>query len=797
MRRTLIILVSVAVNLYSNAGINAHVIAKAGAAAGSYATGSNAGSYSGATAHAEAHASAVAGSALNSGAYYGGQHGGASAQSISKTGALTQYGSTSNSGALSGCSSCRHQLFPGPNGSIHDYKLASAVAAPPHGTASAAQASATAASNYQHPTLPVTNLPGAPGSIYSSNPTVTATQSASSQSSGSNTAYVQTVSQLSPSLVASFPGPSGSIHDSKPATAIAGAAAVAGASASSGSNVHLVQPHPQPAVAVPVAPAPVPNSQLSQIIPVLPGQPGSIYNSKPVVAGSQHVKEIASGSSSEYHDQSGSALPNPQLPQIIPVLPGQPGSIYNGKPVVAGSQHITEIASGSSSEYHDQSGSITNIPDHVKADTGCRYVPGVVGGKCGTNDLSQQHSGSNYQLAQPHPQTTPVLVPVQPNPQLSQIIPQVFPGQSGTIHSSKPVLVGSSQNVNAAAASHAASSEYHDESGSITNIPAHIKAGSSSCRYVPGLAGNNCGSSGQLTIDNSINGDLGSNYDAADKGVSALSVHPETPLSGTYYINKPSTDLEAPIKSSFSGQIPCAGGSSCGQTNQGLNTHDAAHLSGGIVFQNEDGSYHGNKASYKNSENGHYAVSSNSADNKGVLIGPGTGHLPIESSKPFGTQGAFGGSAAFSKSNSAAASNNHQTSENLNSEHKPFGTQGAFGGSTAYSKSDASAVSANHQGAFGNQGAYLGDKSGSYSGHGTFGASKAGSASGSGGALAVAKAGSAVSNQVHSPTAGQLIDVRDNGAYGLSGSFSKSSSSSQSYSSASASSSAVSYSGTF
>ncbi|XP_050315093.1 pneumococcal serine-rich repeat protein-like [Anthonomus grandis grandis] len=790
MRRTLIILVSVAVNLCLNTVTNAHVIAKAGAAAGSYAqSGSNAGSYSGATAHAEAHASAVAGSALNSGAYYGEQHGGTSAQSISKTGALTQYGSTSNSAALSGCLACRQQQFPGPNGSIHDYKLASAVAAPPHGTVSAAQASATATSNYQHPTPPVSNLPGAPGAIYSSNPTVTATQSASSQSSGSNTAYVQTVvGQLSPGLVASFPGPSGSIHDSKPATAIAGA------SASSGSNVHVAQPHPQPAVAVPVAPALVPNPQLSQIIPVLPGQPGSIYNSKPVAGGSQHVKEIASESSSEYHGQSGSALPNPQLPQLIPVLPGQPGSIYNSKPVAAGSQHIKEIASGSASEYHDQSGSITNIPDHVKSDTSCQYVPGAVAGKCGTNDqIHVDHSGSSYQLAQPHAQATPVLVPVQPNPQLSQIFP---------IHSNKPSVLVGSQSVNAAAASQATSSGYHDESGSITNIPAHIKAGSSSCRYVPGLAGNSCGSSGQLNIDNGINSDVGSSG-AANKGVSAPSVHPETPLSGTYYINKPSTDLEAPIKSSFSGQIPCAGGSSCIQTNQGLNTHDAAHLSGGIVFQNEDGSYHGNnKAGYKNSENGHYAVSTKSEDNKGVLIGPGTGHLPIENSKPFGTQGAFGGSAAFSKSNAAAASNNHQTtSENLNNEHKPFGTQGAFGGSTAYSKSDASAngqqSSVGHQQPLGNQGAYLGDKSGSYSGHGTFGVSKAGSASGSGAALAVAKAGSAVSNEVHSPTAGQLIDVRDNGVYGLSGSFLKSSSSSQSYSSASASSSAVSYSGTF
>lgn len=56
----------------------------------------------------------------------------------------------------------------------------------------------------------------------------------------------------------------------------------------------------------------------------------------------------------------------------------------------------------------------------------------------------------------------------------------------------------------------------------------------------------------------------------------------------------------------------------------GIN-HDKSHLSEGIVFQNEDGSYYNHPAPtkpiYKNSPSGGYAVSSNPADNIGVLVG--------------------------------------------------------------------------------------------------------------------------------------------------------------------------------
>lgn len=43
------------------------------------------------------------------------------------------------------------------------------------------------------------------------------------------------------------------------------------------------------------------------------------------------------------------------------------------------------------------------------------------------------------------------------------------------------------------------------------------------------------------------------------------SIHPEIPEDGTYYINKPSQNVEAPLPVSptFSGQIPCAD-NSCG-----------------------------------------------------------------------------------------------------------------------------------------------------------------------------------------------------------------------------------------
>lgn len=60
----------------------------------------------------------------------------------------------------------------------------------------------------------------------------------------------------------------------------------------------------------------------------------------------------------------------------------------------------------------------------------------------------------------------------------------------------------------------------------------------------------------------------------------------------------------------------------------GIN-HDQAHLSGGVVFQNEDGSYYNHPAPakpiYKNSASGGYAVSSNPKDNTGVLIGESSG----------------------------------------------------------------------------------------------------------------------------------------------------------------------------
>lgn len=50
------------------------------------------------------------------------------------------------------------------------------------------------------------------------------------------------------------------------------------------------------------------------------------------------------------------------------------------------------------------------------------------------------------------------------------------------------------------------------------------------------------------------------------------SIHPEIPETSTYYINKPSQNVEAPLPafSTFSGQIPCTDNSCGGETQKGI-----------------------------------------------------------------------------------------------------------------------------------------------------------------------------------------------------------------------------------
>lgn len=133
---------------------------------------------------------------------------------------------------VTGCTSCKGP-FPGPNGSIHDYKPAGSIAS----SGSYATSSGSGSSGAQYQPVPVVvpsghstqqQLPGSSGSIYSSKPASGIqtssgnqyTNSGHSSSTTSGTTYTKPVSDhVSPSLIATLPGPSGSIFDSKPASA--------------------------------------------------------------------------------------------------------------------------------------------------------------------------------------------------------------------------------------------------------------------------------------------------------------------------------------------------------------------------------------------------------------------------------------------------------------------------------------------------------------------------------------------------------------------------------------------------
>lgn len=139
-----------------------------------------------------------------------------------------EYVQPPSNSVVTGCTSCKG-TFPGPNGSIHDYKPAGSVASSgSYATSSGSGVSGSSGTQYQpvpvvvpsgHSTQP--QLPGSAGSIYSSKPASGQYDNQytnSGQSSG--TTYTKPVSDhVSPSLIATLPGPSGSIFDSKPASA--------------------------------------------------------------------------------------------------------------------------------------------------------------------------------------------------------------------------------------------------------------------------------------------------------------------------------------------------------------------------------------------------------------------------------------------------------------------------------------------------------------------------------------------------------------------------------------------------
>lgn len=149
-----------------------------------------------------------------------------------------EYVQPQSNSVVTGCTSCKGP-FPGPNGSIHDYKSAGSVAASgSYATSSGSGVSGSSGAQY-HP-VPVvvpsgpsthSQLPGSAGSIYSSKPAAGLqgssgqyenqyTSSGHSSSTTSGTTYTKPVSDhVSPSLIATLPGPSGSIFDSKPASA--------------------------------------------------------------------------------------------------------------------------------------------------------------------------------------------------------------------------------------------------------------------------------------------------------------------------------------------------------------------------------------------------------------------------------------------------------------------------------------------------------------------------------------------------------------------------------------------------
>lgn len=111
-----------------------------------------------------------------------------------------------------------------------------------------------------------------------------------------------------------FPGNSGSIYDSKPVSNIASSSIN---NAATGESVAAAtQTTHQPTLSIP-----------------LPGSSNSIHQSKPVIpAGATNANLITTGISQ-------SATINPALPHIIENLPGQPGSIYNSKPTRKGISH--------------------------------------------------------------------------------------------------------------------------------------------------------------------------------------------------------------------------------------------------------------------------------------------------------------------------------------------------------------------------------------------------------------------------------------------------------------------------
>ncbi|CAG9771187.1 unnamed protein product [Ceutorhynchus assimilis] len=622
---------------------------------------------------------------------------GAGSTYINHSGSAANAGSSSTSynvPAVAPSSSGNNHVFPGPSGSIHDSKPANAGS-----TSTSYNIPAS------HPVVgPVCSYtPGSPNkcgsNIPASHPDVAPAPS-------------------SPSHVS--PGISASIHDSKPFGAVSGSSANAG-STSTSYNIPASHPVVEPVCSyTPGSPnkcgSTAPSYNVPDVAPapsgpnhVFPGPSGSIHDSKPAggSSASANAGAIAGSTSTSYnipasHPVAGpvcsytpgspnkcpSTVPSYNVPASNPdvapapsgpshVFPGPSESIHDSKPTgaVSGSSANAGAIAGSTSTSY-------NIPtSHPIVGPVCSYTPGSPN-KCGSTSTSYNIPGSN---------------PVAPSSPS-----HVFPGPSGSIHDSKPAAaVSGSSNANAGAAAGSISTSY--------NIPASHPVVGPVCSYTPGSP-NKCGSSGTdvanvagstSTVYNNHGSANNVGSDSSNSGSGSITYNPYSAQphpssnSGTYYIDKPSSNIEPPLSSSapsFSGQIPCKD-NNCGSgivyddkkdhsgQYQQIN-HDQAHLSGGIVYQNEDGSYSNNpttpKTIYKNAEHGGHAVS-NSEDQGGILIGPGTGNLPVEQNDkvPFGS--APGGSETFVKN---AAQSGSETSD----KHVPFGY--AAGGSHAKSGSE-------------------------------------------------------------------------------------------------------------
>lgn len=416
-----------------------------------------------------------------------------------------------------------------------------------------------------------------------------------------------------------FPGPKGSIYDSKPAPPGGGGPDPAwltgpGVTGSpSGSGI------PKPGVSV------SPN-----LIHKLPGSPGTIYDSKPSSNVGPLVSGGSTGGSSGYGSASGTTSGG--VTTIIGTLPGPSGSIYSSKPV-------SSVGASGTLGY-----SSTSQPPVS--------VPGIIGVLPGS-------SGSIYD-SKPAISVTPLPgvsgtlahgvsgAPLEPVGIPSVI--GVLPGSSGSIHSSKPI----------------SSAQPHDGIGTtpsggtytVGGSYDHTQSGASSSQTTSGISG---------TFIGTLPGSSGSIYDSKPAGAApGIPGHP----SGV-----PTTPVFGPVCSYTPGgkQKPqCTAGSPVGTAplpvspaRPGISGHlptgSSATYSPGIpVYVGSSGSpsigvVPGGPGIPVSIDTGHLPAGASTPGNAGipVYVGPsgspsigvipggngipvsvGTGHLPVGAPTP-------------------------------------------------------------------------------------------------------------------------------------------------------------------